>query len=31
VIVDNLPNNTLVVSEPLIDTKVGAIVNPIIK
>ena len=31
VIVDNLQNNTLVVSEPLIDTKAGAIVKPIIK
>jgi hypothetical protein len=31
VIVDNIINNTLIVSEPLIDTKEGTIVNPIIK
>ena len=31
VIVTNLQNNTIVVSEPLIDTKAGTIVNPIIK
>ena len=31
VIVTNLQNNTIVVSEPLIDAKVGAIVKPIIK
>ena len=31
VIADNIINNTLIVSEPLIDTKEGTIVNPIIK
>ena len=31
VIVDNIINNTLVVSEPLIDTKTGTIIKPIIK
>ena len=31
VIVDNINNNTMVVSEPLIDTKEGVIVNPIVK
>jgi RND family efflux transporter MFP subunit len=31
VIVDNIKNNTMVVSEPLIDTKEGVIVNPIVK
>ena len=30
-IVDNIINNTLVVSEPLINTKEGTIINPIIK
>jgi len=30
-IVDNINNNTMVVSEPLIDTKEGVIVNPIVK
>ena len=31
VIVTNLQNNTIVVSEPLIDAKAGTIVKPIIK
>jgi multidrug efflux pump subunit AcrA (membrane-fusion protein) len=31
VIVDNISNNTMVVNEPLIDTKAGTIVTPIIK
>ena len=31
VIVDNIINNTMIVVEPLIDTKAGTIVNPIVK
>ena len=31
VLVDNISNNTMVVSEPPIDTKAGTIVNPIVK
>ena len=31
VLVDNISNNTMVVIEPLIDTKAGTIVNPIVK
>ena len=31
VIIDNINNNTMVVSEPLIDAKAGTIVKPIIK
>ena len=31
VIVDNINNNTMVVSEPLINIKEGVIVNPIVK
>ena len=31
VIVDNIINNTMIVIEPLIDTKAGTIVNPIVK
>ena len=31
VIVDNINNNTMVVNEPLIDTKEGVIVNPMVK
>ena len=31
VLVDNISNNTMIVIEPLIDTKAGTIVNPIVK